>query len=277
MIGRRTRAAVAACATTAVLGVSAYALNASSPDEGNAGQAVGGTTSPFSQTSAQSAPPVASYAAAITASVDGTASPDIKSASVGLPPAGADQSGAWLYTGVTAESWNDGGGIHAAWLCNIVQGAIDARLDSAAGTGIIGSTISVTLSSGSVIQVAGGVTDPERRHATIPDVPDETENTRVYSIASEFGLHVRTITIHHPFGPAIDVAMVVPDVSLLKNRVDLLEQALLGSQIAAEGLYLQLEDSSGSLIARFSDAYRVGVGGSWIDPALDVPLGIGHG
>jgi hypothetical protein len=184
-------------------------------------------------------------------------------------------TGQWLSVEVGGDQ---GHGVKARWLTRLVQGAVDdlMRTDEPVTSDVLdGGQVSYADESGErVLRYTGhgSVLGGQVFHSP----SDEMLRQQVNDVAAAFGLTVESIQTLHPLETALAVTMDVPAGPVDWTITDL-EDAIEGSVPQVEGLYLELDSTSGEPLIQKSFAYRVPGGSMWFAPGQDDRFGVTHG
>lgn len=246
------------------------ALGTSSSHDGQIGMSAPATTA---------FPPAASREAALL-KVRTILDPMVSDLHLGVPEAGSDRTGTWMYATVRAPA-TAGQAVPGMWEAELAQGALGELLPgkdaSDIGGTIVGSTIMLDTGSGTAEQIGGGTGDVapgQNFRAQATHQTDAQITGSIDATLARFGLTSLGIRVLRPLGPAPSVVAQVADPATLAGRWAELLQALNNGDY--EGLYLELLSRSGSVLVRSYSALRMGANGVWFAPGMDDLLGITH-
>lgn len=199
---------------------------------------------------------------------------------VGAAPSPADWQGRWLYATMNATS--DGGSyIREVWEADLAQGAIADRLSDGVenlANVIVGSSINVVTPDGKSVSVTGGAGDiASGQRFAAAEESDSVIERQVEDVVEARGLKLSDVRVLRPLGPAVAAVVVVSSPSQLKSDFEALRQAIVGSPLRYEGLYLEIDLPDGSPLVRAATSYRSGAGRLWVAPGYDDLVGAVHG
>jgi hypothetical protein len=213
----------------------------------------------------------------IVADSDGAS---IQSVEIGKPPGCPDDcpdpehpDDAWVY--VTAAAPTRGpAGVRAFWDALLVAGAFRDESHARQLPPVLGKTIEVRFADGTTDEGGETIISQPPEHA-IRETTDEELTAMVTSAVAGDGVSVDSVEIVRPLENAVLVTITVEDAKAFIERRDevlyrLGEQIAQGDAPRAEGLYVQVVDSSGAPVTASGYSVRTGEGVGWIQPELDV-------
>jgi hypothetical protein len=216
--------------------------------------------------------------AALDSTLKGLDSGVFLSVRLGDPPSKSDRPGLWLYATVQGSSLKVGGDVAAAWEADLAQGAVADRLAqgySDLSSVVSGSSIDFESSDGTVTPVTGGAGDVVTSQSFVGG-SDESIISSVDSVLLKYSLTPTEVRVLHPLQPAVSVVATVKDPAQINGQFEEIWNAIEGSPMQYEGLYLEIDSADGSPIVCSSADYRNGSGRLWIDPKFDSDIGEGH-
>jgi hypothetical protein len=205
------------------------------------------------------------------------------SASLGASPSARARQGTWLYVTVAAPAVADGQEIESLWEADLLQGVLAESQSGGQGNladAVVGSSFSVKLPDGVVVPDVGGGAGDVRAGQTFGGETQESDEVliqRVKDALASHGLQSVEVRMLRVGEPAALIVAQVTDPSAIHGDFEGIREAVLGSPIGFEGLYLEIRDASGKAFVRTSTAYRTGAGRLWVQPGLDDVVGVSHG
>ncbi|MGI8416636.1 MAG: hypothetical protein ACR2P2_10640 [Nakamurella sp.] len=167
---------------------------------------------------------------------------------------------------LNADAWDTGQSIRAFWEGSLFQGVVaeDLATGSDTATGVSGGTFTLHFSDGTTHQVDAGAGKVRTGQifAQLDAAGREQAARDSAAIVESFGLVATSVTFVTYRDDALAVVASVPPGGSVKD-FELLRQALTGSPVRYEGVYLEVRDSSGAPIAISAGAFRTGNGLLW--------------
>jgi hypothetical protein len=184
--------------------------------------------------------------------------------SLTLPPKGAGPEALWqadLATGAVAELVNNG-----------APGALCNGLGSSVLTGTTAQGKPVpTIPTQEITPNA-----PANQHFAAASKSSAQIIRSVTHTVSEFGLRVASLRVIDADGPALDLAVIVPNANqLTQHLVVTLNAAFKRTDYV--GVYLEFRDVSGTALVGLDESARSSSGGQWIQPGLKMGYPYAHG
>ncbi|MDQ6523054.1 hypothetical protein RB608_05555 [Nocardioides sp. LHD-245] len=106
---------------------------------------------------------------------------------------------------------------------------------------------------------------------------DEAIESSLTDQARKFGLEVIAVDVLRPLGPAPIVILRTRGADKAPGwTMDNLRDALAGSPLDYEGIYIELRAPDGTPLVAAGTSYRTGVGGLWFEPGHDETFGATH-
>lgn len=184
---------------------------------------------------------------------------------------------------VRASSVSNGRADLALWEAFLVQGAVADRL-SVAGDNLRSvvndSDISVATPDGSIVDhVAGGAGDIVAGQTLDGNgQPADRLVALAENVAIQYGLTVERAQVLHPLRPALEIIATEPKPGTVTNEsLPDLMNALAGSPVDLDGVYLEIDLPDGTAVTRQGYAYRSGAGMNWANPDPSIGIGVPHG
>jgi hypothetical protein len=178
--------------------------------------------------------------------------------------------GPWAHFLVSGSSAGAGEDL-GVWEANIVVGALRDEMNTAGLSALDGCDISVQLPNGQVIDKQGGGIG-NIAYGQDFSVTSATAATRqIAAAAAQQGLTVKSISSLRPLEPTPILITSTDDPTTVVNEAVQIEHEIFGSVGTYEGYYFEIDDSSGAPVLIMAQAFRAGVGESWLRPDLSSP------
>jgi hypothetical protein len=213
---------------------------------------------------------------AISQVLKGTSGTEVRSASLMEAPADSVTTGPWVNVRVDSDKGDD---LYAVWLGGLVQGAVadQMRDDEETTADVIGGgQVEDTDQSGAPVTVSLGTGSIVGGQVFHSPSDDELE-ARMKTAARRFGLELLAVEVMHPLESAISVRFALPEDGELSWTIDDLRDAVAGSPLSVEGVFIEIDSPSGKSLLRTGTSYRTGEGGLSFAPGQDDRFGALHG
>jgi hypothetical protein len=213
---------------------------------------------------------------AISLVLKGMAGTEVRSASVMGVPTGSAATAPRVSVQVDSDQGDD---LYPVWLGGLVQGAVaDLMRDDEETTADVigGRQVEDTDQSGAPVTIKLGTGSVVGGQAFHSPSDDELE-ARADAAARKFGLELLSVEVMHPLESAISVRFAVPEEGELTWTIDDLRDAVAGSPLSVEGVFIEIVSPSGKSLLRTGTSYRTGEGGLSFAPGQDDRFGALHG
>lgn len=182
-------------------------------------------------------------------------------------PAQATRQGNTLSFDVATDG-SVAGNIHAAWVADLVQGAIAEAFAARGMQPVIGSTVTGDLPNGQTVALQGGMGDVAAGQSFSSD-SDAAIQQHLEAVLAQANLTPVSITVMHIGQPAPAVVVKTDDPSSAAASAATTIRALFGADPPLyEGYYFEVDSAAGTPILAQSAAFRTGAGRQWVDPSV---------
>ena len=201
----------------------------------------------------------------------------ILTAQIGAPPAGYQEAPqlqvygqAWLYVAVRTEA---GGAawVMPYWQAQLLAGAFRDQSHAQGLPDLLGESVSVVSSTGSILHEDSNVIAGPFTHAVDEEPQDQIARRLDGRIAALQGIRSSTVSFETPLfaAPAVKLSVSDGSVFLRDNSVPMLANHIFGDFGSYEGTFLEVDDASGHPLRVGAYASRTQKGVGWNSP--DVP------
>ncbi|HEX5174244.1 MAG TPA: hypothetical protein VFV91_08890 [Gaiellaceae bacterium] len=160
------------------------------------------------------------------------------------------------------------GNIHAAWMADLVQGAIAEAFVARGMQPVIGSTVTGDLPNGQTVDLQGGMGDVAAGQSFSSD-SDAAIQQHLEAVLAQANLTPVSITVMHIGQPAPAVIVKTSDPSSAAAAAATTIRALFGANPPLyEGYYFEIDSAGGTPIIAASASFRTGAGRQWVDPSV---------
>jgi hypothetical protein len=158
----------------------------------------------------------------------------------------------------------------AHWYALVLAGAFRAKSAARDLTPVLGKTINVRLSDGTLVDSAASVIDQPPQRQIAPQTDSVTRGI-VDAAAASAGLSVRSLDFVHPETDGIVVSLVAKDRSSVEQwrgrfLTSVLAKLAAQDRAHVEGTLIKIFDDSGDLVAVSGYSVRAREGVGWTDP-----------
>lgn len=228
---------------------------------------------PFASTTSAPSRPAESATSLVLEGMVGT---EVRSVSLEGTTARSSSSRPRVIVRVDSDRGDD---LYAVWLGDLVRGAVADRMrdDEKTTADVIGGgQVEDTDRSGAPVIVPLGTGSIVGGQAF--DSPsDDALEARAEGAAREFGLKLLSVDVMHPLESAISVKFELPEDGALTWTIDDLRDAVAGSPVSVEGVFIEIVSPSGRSLLRTGASYRTAEGGLSFAPGQDERFGAVHG
>jgi hypothetical protein len=168
-------------------------------------------------------------------------------------------------------------GVKELWLGVLVEGAVGelARTNHTTLARVLGAEVVTRSGSGRRETTPLGMGEaPVGRQ--FHSSSDADLRQRALDAAHEYGLTLDSVEVLHPLDSALAVTFTVPPGGVSWTLTEL-DDALLGSPVDLEGLFVQLNSPSGRPLLIVENGQRIRGGGGWSAHGQDGRFGVVHG
>lgn len=203
---------------------------------------------------------------------------------VDAPATALDPEVPWLRVDLSSGAVSAGADVELNWESSLAQGAVTEMMHTgpeAANAVIGGSFTHQHLPSGEVRDLGGGagfVATGQVFESQTEPRDEITVRSHVQQTLTNFDLTLARLRVLKPLGQAIAVTATIPPNADVTWTIDELRQALAGSPMIWDGIYLEIRDrDTDAPLIRSGVSYRTGLGGLWFAPGQDSRFSAGHG
>ncbi|MCU1368229.1 MAG: hypothetical protein JWN39_3868 [Ilumatobacteraceae bacterium] len=173
---------------------------------------------------------------------------------------------------VDAPGSADGSEFEAGWEVALLVGSVAEQISTTDDLrdDLHGADVTYVHPDGTtdVEDVAMGNISARQAFAAMSWSDDLVQQTIATTLAAH-GLVARSIDVLHAIGPAPKVVIAVASSADLHGQLGQIESELDGHGLTYPGLYLEVDLTDGTPIARLLVSFRNGEGGEWVAPGYD--------
>jgi hypothetical protein len=172
--------------------------------------------------------------------------------------------GPWVHLRIRGQA-DDQSAILGSWQANLLVGDLREEMHAAdSAHPLFGEAIKLIASDGHTVRtIDTNIGDIAYGQDFSTSSPAQIESA-IKAGCQSIGVSVQAFTVFQGLDPAPAVVVRTADPDSYLQNVGANERAIFGDPTAYEGVYLEVQDSSGKPVMISSSSFRTGIGQTWI-------------